>query len=151
MEKKTRVPNAYFEQVAAMLQEGKHVRLKVLGDSMFPIIRGGKDEIELVPRNEVKKLKLFTALFYQWQGQYMIHRYIRKEGNELILLGDGNVYREERVQEEDILGVLKTIYRKEKEIDCLSENWLRQGKRWYRLRPLRRYLLYTLKKARLFR
>lgn len=146
--KQIRVPNAYFEHVAHLLKEGKHVRLKVLGDSMFPLIRGGKDEIELIPKNEVKELKPFTALFYRWEGQYMIHRYIRKDNDEIVLLGDGNVYREERTKEEDILGVLKTIYRKEKEIDCLSETWITQGKCWYKLLPVRKYLLYILKKIK---
>lgn len=148
--KKT-VPNSYFAHVAELLQAGKHVRIQVLGDSMYPLIRGGRDEIELIPREELGELPLYSALFYQWEGHYMIHRYVGKEGDELIINGDGNAYRYERVKEAKVVGVLKTIYRGNRVIDCLGSRWMNQGKWWYRVKPIRRYLLFIFKKVGLFR
>lgn len=146
------VPNAFFEQAAESLRAGRTVRMKALGDSMYPFIRGGKDEILLVPfLPDEEELPLWGAAFYRWNGHYMVHRFIRKEGEHLVFLGDGNVYQEEKVLPQEVYGVLHTIYRKGKEIDCRSVSWQKKGARWYRLLFLRKYLLFLFKKCRLFR
>ena len=143
------VPNSYFAQVAEKLRNGVSVRIGVLGDSMYPLIHGGKDQILLVPYNKEEELPLWCAVFYQFEGRYMVHRYIRREGDVLVMLGDGNLRREEKVPATEVVGVLKTLYRTNgKEVDCLSQDWLKKGELWYRLLPIRRYLLYIFKMLR---
>lgn len=145
------VSNSYFEQVADKLRQGISVRLGVLGDSMFPLIHGGEDQILLIPHQPGEELPLWCAVFYKWDDHHMIHRYIRREGDVMVMLGDGNLCREEKVPAAEIIGVLKTIYRPDgTEIDCLSEDWLKRGRRWYKLLPIRRYLLFILKRFRKF-
>lgn len=146
------VPNSFFEQAAESLRAGRTVRMRALGDSMYPFIRGGKDEILLVPfLTGTDELPLWGAAFYQWKGHYMVHRLIRREGDALVFLGDGNVYQEEKVLPDEVYGILKTIYRNGQEIDCLQEQWQKKGARWYRLLFIRKYLLFLFKRCGLFR
>ena len=72
----------------------------------------------------------------------MIHRYIGREGDECLMLGDGNVVRVERVKREEIIGLLRTIRHPDGTVqDCRDARWLKKAECWYRLRFLRRWLL----------
>ena len=52
-----------------------------------------------------------------------------------MMLGDGNLARIERVKREDIIGILRTIYRPDGTVqDCRDTRWLKKAKWWYRLR-----------------
>lgn len=136
------VQNRFLEGVAAMLSEGQSVRVRIGGESMFPFIRGSKDEVELVPFQPGAPLLLWTCLFFKWGESYVVHRYVGKEGHLFCIMGDGNLFQVEKVEESDIIGVLRTIYRSDgTEQDCLDSRWLRWGALWYRLRKFRRFLL----------
>lgn len=140
--KRVVVQNCFLGGVATMLQEGRSVRVRIDGVSMHPFIRGAKDEVELIPYRPETPLPLWCAAFFRWKGDYMVHRYIGKEGNRFCFMGDGNLVQIEKVDECDVIGVLRTIYRPDgKKIDCLASKWLRMGALWYRFRWFRRYLL----------
>ena len=141
------VNNIYFEQAANHLASGTEVRLSVLGDSMLPFILGGKDQITVTPYTG-EDLPLGIAALYQWEGKYMIHRLVRKEGNQYHFLGDGNICRYEIIGKDQVLGILKTIHHPNgKDTDATSPQWLRRGMLWYRLLPVRRYLLFLFRKT----
>ena len=62
-----------------------------------------------------------------------------------MMLGDGNLARIERVKREDIIGILRTIYRPDGTTqDCRDTQWLKKAKWWYGVRFLRRWLLLVL-------
>lgn len=72
----------------------------------------------------------------------MIHRYIGREGEEYLMMGDGNVARIERVKREEIIGLTQTIYPPDGiRVNCYDVHWLKKAEWWYRLRFLRRWLL----------
>lgn len=143
------VPNSFFAEAAEALRNGQSVRLHVDGQSMYPFIHGGKDEIEVVPYDGESPLEPWCCPFYQWGGNYMIHRYIGMRGDLCQMLGDGNLYRIEEVPRKDIVGMLRMIYRADGTIqDCSDPNWLKKAAWWYRLRKVRRFLIPLL---RLFR
>ena len=102
--RKITVSNDFFAGVAEALKQGQTVKLLIDGQSMYPFIRGGVDQVEVVSYPSEDELPAWCCLFYQWEGRYMIHRYIGREGNEYLMLGDGNVFRIERVKREDIIG-----------------------------------------------
>lgn len=136
------VPNAFFEAAAEMLKEGKSVRLHVDGQSMYPFIRGGEDEIEVVPYDGVTPPEPWCCPFYRWGDNYMIHRFIGMNGDKWQMLGDGNLYRIEEVPQREIIGLLRTIYHTDgTEQDCRDPRWLRRAQWWYRLRSIRRFLI----------
>ena len=83
--------NQFLASVADMLSEGKKVRIRIDGESMYPFIRGGKDEVELIPYTVSRHLQLGECIFYEWKGQYMIHRYIGRKEDKYLMMGDGNL------------------------------------------------------------
>jgi len=136
------VQNQFLEGVAALLQEGRTVRVRIGGRSMDPFIRGGMDEVELVPYEPGCDLPLWTCVFFRWGESYVVHRYIGREGHLFCFMGDGNLVQVEKVEETLVLGVLRTIYHPDgTEQDCFSSRWLCKGELWYRLRCFRRFLL----------
>lgn len=140
--KKQVVQNLFLEGVAALLQEGRTVRVRIGGRSMDPFICGGVDEVELVPYEPGCDLPLWTCVFFRWGESYVVHRYIGKEGSLFCFMGDGNLVQVEKVEELAILGVLRTIYHPNGTVqDCREPKWLRKGALWYRLRYFRRFLL----------
>ena len=136
------VPNSFFSEAATALRNGQSVRLHVDGQSMYPFIHGGKDEIEIVPYDGKSPLEPWCCPFYQWGGNYMIHRYIGMKGDLCQMLGDGNIYRIEELPKSEIIGMLRTIYHPDgTEQDCRDKKWLKKAAWWYRLRKIRRFLL----------
>lgn len=136
------VPNDFLAVAEEELRAGRSVRLHIDGQSMYPFIRGGVDEVEVVPAPAEGELPAWCCPFYKWEGRYMIHRYLGTENGECIMLGDGNLVRRERVRREDIIGLLSLIYHPDGSVqDCSDRGWLRKARLWYRLRPLRRILI----------
>ena len=136
------VPNSFFVEAAEALRKGHSVRLHVDGQSMYPFIHGGKDEIEVVPYDGTTPLEPWCCPFYQWGGNYMIHRFIGMKGDMCQMLGDGNVYRIEEVSKQEIIGILRTIYHPDgTQQDCRDKRWLKKAAWWYRLRKVRRFLI----------
>lgn len=141
------VGNDFLAGVAESLREGQTVTLYMGGQSMFPAIRGGRDLVEVEPYGGDEEPVLWACYFYCWHGDYMIHRCVGKEGDEYLMLGDGNLARIERVKRTDIFGRLIRINHPDGSTqNCLDEAWLRQGRRWHRLRWLRRFLLPVMKR-----
>jgi hypothetical protein len=141
------VSNDFFAEAAKELSKGKSVRMLVGGQSMYPFIHGGKDEIEIEPYDGTTPPKPWCCPFYKWEGSYMIHRFIGMNGNKWQMLGDGNICRIEEVPQEDIIGILRTIYHPDGTIqDCSDKAWLRRACWWYRLRKVRRYLIPLLRR-----
>ena len=141
------VPNSFFAEAADTLRNGQSVRLHVDGQSMYPFIHGGKDEIEVEPYDGKSPLQPWCCPFYQWGGNYMIHRFIGMKGNLCQMLGDGNVYRIEEVPPHEIIGLLRYIYHPDGSVqDCQEKRWLKKAVWWYRLRKVRRFLIPLFKK-----
>lgn len=139
------VPNAFFEEAAAMLRAGKTVKMRVCGQSMYPFLHSGKDLVELVPYPG-GDLPLWTVVFYRWEGQYMIHRIVGTDEERYQMMGDGNIYRIEEVHKDEVIGVLRYIHRPDGTVqDCTDARWLSRGGKWYRWLPVRRYLIKIMK------
>lgn len=146
MENVKSVGNEYFAQVAEKLKDNVSVRLFVNGNSMIPFIKGGKDSITLKPYDG-EDLPLGIAALYKWNGSYMIHRLVKKEGDSFHFLGDGNICRFEIIKRDEVLGILQTIHHADgTETDATGEKWRKYGMLWYKIRPLRRYVLFLYRR-----
>ena len=143
------IGNEFLAEAAEALRQGKTVKVRIDGESMYPFIRGGKDLVELVPCDAESELPAWCCPFYCWEGHYMVHRYIGREETDCLMLGDGNLARVERVRRSEVIGLLRYIYRPDGSVqDCLDARWLRKGALWYKLRPVRRFLLPLMKRLR---
>lgn len=140
--KKVILSNEFLSEAAEQLRKGISVRLRVDGQSMYPFIHGGQDEVDLIPYDGVTPPEPWCCPFYKWHGQYMIHRFIGVKDNKWRMLGDGNLCRVEEVPQSEIIGILRTIYYSDGTVlDCRNQKWLWKAAWWYRLRKFRRYLL----------
>jgi signal peptidase I len=79
-----------MELMTETLERGKKLRFRALGGSMFPTIRGG-DIITLEPA-ESGNTSRGDLLFFQNDGQFLVHRLIKKQqiNGELFLITRGD-------------------------------------------------------------
>lgn len=98
-----------IEMLRPLLSEGKRVRFRVKGRSMFPLLKDGRDVVELALAKSVEKGDLVLAQITP--KQYVLHRVIKKEGKELTLMGDGNLEIKEQCTYTDIVGKVVLIIR----------------------------------------
>jgi len=130
-------------EMARLLQAGKLVRFTPSGVSMRPFIEGGKDSVVLTSvsgepqRGDILLARVQTA---DNQQVYVLHRLVRIEGSgqraNYILQGDGNLFGEEMCCREDIIGKVVRI-----ETADGKKKWLSNGRVWYWLRSVRKWLL----------
>lgn len=134
MDKKTVANQIMLEDAAALMEEGREVTFRPLGSSMLPFIRGGKDSVRL---RKMPTVKVGDMLLVRLQPgpHYVLHRLIRMEGDQLTLMGDGNISGTEQCTTADVLGTVVAIERGKRTIQPGNGRW------WRLLKPVRRYIL----------
>ena len=128
------IPNEILlEEIGRMLEEGREVVFRPKGNSMLPFIRGDRDSVVLRKQENVE---VGDIILVRLDGRYVLHRLIRKEGDALTLMGDGNVRGTEACTVGDVMGTVTAIVRE-------NGKTVKPGKGtlWRALKPLRRYIL----------
>jgi len=97
------------------LSAGRNIRgVGFQGVSMMPMLRQGRDSVELAPLPE--KLKKYDLPLYRASGgKYVMHRIVDVKGDHYICLGD-NTYHYERVAPERMVAVVCAFTRDGKRI-----------------------------------
>ena len=131
--------NILLSEVCSLLEEGKEVWLKAKGCSMLPFIRGDKDSVLLSGNQEIYLGDIVLALLEG--NRYVLHRVVGLEGENVILMGDGNVAGQEKCMLKDVKAIALMIDRGEKIIEVRSVGHQKIAAVWKLLLPLRRYLL----------
>ena len=145
------IPNdIFFAQVISEINAGRSVIFKVKGTSMFPFIRNGKDTVKLTPVNQ--QLAQKDVVLFSYNGNYILHRIVKIEGDRYLIQGDGIYSSYESCSREDIIGKVTEIHRysgNDKYKIYSTDDWIWRiySTCWMHLRPFRRYLLYIIKKA----
>ncbi len=134
-------PNiALLPQVEALLNDGHTVTLQLRGYSMRPFLEDNRDKALLIKANHLSVGDAVLAKIPQ--GGYVLHRIVKIKGENITLLGDGNL-TPEHCTRNDVIGFAVGFYRKGRTtID--KTNGLKWGVYsiiWMMLRPIRRYLL----------
>jgi hypothetical protein len=129
------IPNVeLFAAARDALLEGKSVRIAVKGESMLPFFRSGST-ITLRPLRE-GDIRKYNVVMADAGHAFVVHRIIRVGEKEVLLFGDGNIKRGERVAREKIYGV----------VDC-SKIHIFFAKIWLWLRPVRRFPLAIFRRV----
>jgi hypothetical protein len=133
MDKRIVANEVLLEEAAALMKEGREVSLTPLGNSMLPFIRGGKDVVHMrkLPQVEVGDITLVRLP----GNRYVLHRVISLNGNQVTLMGDGNLVGTEQCTLDDVLGTVVAIEKDGKTI------LPRRGEFWRKIKPFRRYIL----------
>lgn len=117
------------------LKEGKSVKFTVVGNSMYPLLRNGLDNV-LVSSN-VKPKKFDIILYRRKSGDYVLHRIVRVGKEGFGLCGDNQLLVEYPVRQEDVVAVVTAIERKGKLVP-VTKLWYRAySVLWSLLIPLR--------------
>lgn len=129
-----------FPKLIEFMEAGHTVTLTLKGFSMRPFLEDGRDKAVLCHATNPKVGEPVLAVV--GANQYVLHRIIKIEGDEAILLGDGNI-TVERCKLSDIKAQVVGFYRKgRKQPDHIDgRKWKIYSFVWMRLRPIRRYLL----------
>jgi hypothetical protein len=82
-----------FKIVEESLNEGVPVKMTVRGDSMFPTLAGGKDQVTLHPFTEKESLSVGDVVLFRYKKGYLLHRVIEIPNSESKIPGaDSPIY-----------------------------------------------------------
>ncbi|MDO4757655.1 MAG: S24/S26 family peptidase [Rikenellaceae bacterium] len=138
----------FFAEIETLLSEGLKAEFMLLGNSMRPLLRNGRDTVIIAPTTEQDPLVGEVYLF-RYRGRHMLHRLHRIEGEILVMRGDGNYRIEERCRAKDLVGRLVCVRCKSgREIDCSGRAWRLKSRLWCALpAELRRIILGVLRRT----
>ena len=128
-----------MESVADLLAEGREVRFTPKGVSMRPFIEGGRDSV-ILRKNDVVEIGDIVLAKLK-DGRFVLHRVIAKSGDNLTLMGDGNLRGTEAAKVCDVLGTAVGIVKP-------SGKRVRpkKGRLWLKMLPFRKRLLWIYRK-----
>lgn len=133
------LPNDVFlDEVAHLLGEGREVVMTPKGRSMLPFIRGEVDQIKLRQPDSLSVGDIVLAYF---ENRYVLHRIVAIKGDEIVLMGDGNLKGTEQGDRSDVVGKVVEIITPEHHRYKPGKAWL-----WRRTLFLRKYLLKVYRK-----
>lgn len=123
-------------RIRETLAQGRNIAIGPKGTSMLPLIRQGKDFVELAPLPG--KLKKYDLPLYQRDnGQYVLHRIV-KAGDTYTCIGDNQFELETGVRQDQLIAVVAAVYRGEKHVPVTAFSYQVYCRYWHWTRPLRR-------------
>ncbi|MBQ7036674.1 MAG: S24/S26 family peptidase [Clostridia bacterium] len=129
--------------IETILKEEKIFIGQTKGDSMEPMLCGGRDTVIIVPPR--LPLSSGDVPVYRRGGHYTMHRIIKVTKYGYLICGDNRPVPEKNVKTEDIIGVLAAFYHDGKYVDCKDAAYLAYTRKICRTYPLRRFR-YLLKR-----
>ena len=138
----------YADEWMPLIQEcfkqKKQYRMLPSGSSMCPFIVGGRDEVVL--SSPPPRFKKGDVVWYRREnGIHVLHRIYRIQKQQYYMVGDNQTEIEGPLKQNQILGIVTQIYRKNKAIDCNSHWYRWVSLLWLWIRPFRPICLYVIK------
>lgn len=130
-----------MEEISRLISEGKTVSITAKGYSMNPFIMHLRDQITLGPWKDEQITKGAVVLAKDIKGRFIVHRIIRRDGDTIILMGDGNIGITETAMAQDVIGLMYSVTKKGRTYSVKSLRWRLYSWFWKILTPVRRYPL----------
>lgn len=130
-----------MSEIAKLISEGRTVTITAKGYSMNPFIVHMKDEITLGPLNDDMIKKGAVVLVKDNRGVFVLHRIIRRDGDQIRLMGDGNIGIIETASIKNILGLLTSVTKKGRTYKTDGLIWRLYSWFWQLITPIKRYPL----------
>ncbi len=124
------------------IEAGQRVRMQVSGISMTPILHDMRDSVVLENPKEIKKYDI--VLHQRTNGQYILHRIIKKRGNVLTIAGDFETEKEYPVYEKQVVAKVVSFCRNGKEYKVTDFIIWLYSRLWVFIFPQRQNVLYLL-------
>lgn len=127
--------------VRQYVSKGETAIISVKGYSMRPFLEHQRDRVKLSPW---QNLQVGDAVLAEVApGHFVLHRIIKVDGQQLTLMGDGNLRGTEHCTTADVCGVVVEYLRPNGHVLLASDPKLQRRIRcWRRLLPIRRWLLF---------
>ena len=138
MEKVVLPNEVLLGEVARLLGEGREVVMTPKGRSMLPFIRGEVDRIKL---RQPDKLSVGDIVLAYFGNRYILHRIVAINGEEFILMGDGNLKDTEQGNRSNVIGKVVEIITTDDRQHKPRKAWL-----WRHTLFFRKYLLKIYRK-----
>ena len=120
------------------LSEGRTVRFTPEGVSMRPMLKGGRDSVELAPLPP--QLHRYDAVLYRRDnGQFVLHRIISVQNGAYICMGDAQ-FVPEQVRPEQMLAAVRSFTRRGKPISADSPGYRLYCRLWCGTRQVRHFI-----------
>ena len=129
-----------IQSAIKLVNEGLRVTFPVKGYSMLPFIIGSKESVDLVkPEN----LQVGHVVLAWVEGcRYVVHRIIEIKGDQVVLMGDGNIAGVEHCLLSDVAALAINVVTPRGKHHNLYAPWrIKASRLWWRLLPIRRWIL----------
>lgn len=120
----------FWPVIDEVISSGGEFRLTPYGTSMLPLIKPGEDAVSLVLPNEIKKTDI--VLYKRLDGSFVLHRVMYIDKNEYVMCGDNQNYLERGIKREQILAVVKNIYKNNESVNTEDKAYKKYIKGLYR-------------------
>lgn len=131
---------ATFEEIIE--KEGRLVYTNV-GDSMYPLIKPRDLLVIRKPPRPLRRLDI--PLYKRDNGQYVLHRIVKKRANDYALCGDNRAGIETGITDRHIIGVLTEIVRDGSTFSVYSVKYRLYAHLWSDFMPIKR-VIFKLRK-----
>ncbi len=129
-----------IEEAIRLVNDGISVTFPVKGSSMLPFIIGGRESVILA---KPEGIAVGTVVLAWVEGcRYVVHRIIKIDGEQVTLMGDGNIAGVEHCRLKDVKALVTHVVDEKGSRRPLYSPWRQRGARlWRMLLPIRRYIL----------
>ena len=135
-----------MSEIGKLISEGHTVTITAKGYSMNPFIVHLKDKLTLGPWEDHMIKKGTVVLVKDSRRNHVLHRIVSRQGNQIILMGDGNVGINEKACTKDIIGMLTSITKKRRTYKTEGLTWRLYSWLWQLITPIKRYPLALWRK-----
>lgn len=130
-----------MSEISKLISEGISVTITAKGYSMNPFIVHLEDEVTLGGWEDDMIRKGTVVLVKDSRGNFVLHRIIDRNGDQIRLMGDGNVGLTEEACIKDIIGMMTSVTKKRRSYKTDGLTWRLYSWFWQLITPIKRYPL----------
>ena len=131
----------FFAWVEEEIAQGKPVRFRLKGNSMFPLLRNMKDSV-ILEKCPVDDLKPMDVVLFRYRGAHVMHRILKRKGDDLLIQGDGSILAMEQCTVKDVVGRVTGVCRSSGKVLSVNNwKWTLPSRLWRCSNILRKILL----------
>ena len=115
-----------MNNIERSINELGYAVVPITGTSMLPLLKEGRDRVELEPCSQERLKKGDVVLYKKNDGTLVLHRIIKTENREFFtVLGDHQFKNAERVNKNQIIAVACGFF--------IKGRYVTEKTRWYRM------------------
>lgn len=125
------------------LKEGRNVKFTVVGNSMYPLFRSGRDNVVMSPPENLKKYDVI--LYKRDDGDFVLHRIVGIEKDGFTLIGDNQFVKEYNVKRGNVIAKMTEFERDGKYFSVNSKPYVFYTRIWCSFIKQRGFLIKIMR------